>query len=1208
MSRVVARLRGVHIELTVVGPSGRRDVAITAATPPTLDQVAPWLTEGVGAKPGSPLRSGSRCLEPTAVLGAPGLRTGSVITAGVVEPDAPRPGLLDLQVVGGAQAGAFVACRRGELIIGRDERCDVVLADDRVSRRHAALQVGAVSLRARDLGSTNGTSIDGRPVGHAPVPLTPGEIVRVGDSLLHVAGAGATAALVSPADGGLVVHRSPRGDAVPAIGPDTAAVIRIPVSDEVASPQRVQWITGLVPLLVGGVAAWLLSAPQFLLFALLSPVMLASGALGDRLHWRRSRRRRARDHARDLAAARRSIAEGLHAETVTRRVEAPDPAAVQRIVTVPSRRLWERRRDDPDALVVRLGSADLPSRLVSDDGTTTRAAGVVPTVPVTVDLRRGALALVGPDEVVAGVARWVVAQLAALTSPADLELVLLLRGPHVDRWQWARWLPHRRAAVAIGPAAWVIELSRLTRLVARRRPTGGAAERWTGHRILLVVDDVSGAEGTGLNALLTDGPTVGVTALCVSSDPSSTPATCAAVATCGGPSGSRIVVRGGDVRGDAVRGDAVRGDAVIDRVTEQWSDQVARALAPYVDAEDERSILPPEVSLAELLPAGDLVDTVTAAWGSSDGRARAVLGCSVDGPVAVDLVADGPHALVAGTTGSGKSELLRTLVAAMAIGQPPDALTLLLIDYKGGAAFAQCAQLPHCVGLVTDLDGELTVRALRSLNAELRRREEQFAAVGASDLTDYRGRDGPPLARLVIVVDEFAALAGELPQFVDGLVGVAQRGRSLGVHLVLATQRPGTAVSADIRANTAVRIALRVTDVTEAVDVIDVPAAAHLDPAYPGRACLRTAGRLVTFQSASVTSPAPVDDVIGVEFLDEWRGRTTSDVNAAGGATFLADLVDATRRAAQRCAIAPPPRPWLPPLPDDLLLSALPSAPEDRDVVVLGLADHPDRQRQPVLTLDLHEAPAVLLVGCGSSGRTGVLHAVAVAAGTRWSPAELTVHAIDGSDGLLAPLAGLPHLATAASGRDDQLVATLLERLVRAAGQPGIERRRSLLLVDRWDLVLSGRDDAAAARLSDLMARLLQLGRRAGMAVLVTGDRSLLLPRFAISFGERFLLGLGDAADHALAGLPAAVAAGRRPPGRGVRAADGALVQFARVDPPTGPVGGPTDVEDAVTRLAGRWRGVTGDPAAVMLRPLPRGRATGRAADRRAPVRRRRPG
>src|SRR5262249_12833399 len=199
--------------------------------------------------------------------------------------------------------------------------------------------------------------------------------------------------------------------------------------------------------------------------------------------------------------------------------------------------------------------------------------------------------------------------------------------------------------------------------------------------------------------------------------------------------------------------------------------------------------------------------------------------------------------------------------------------------YKGGAAFADCAGLPHVSGLVTDLDDHLAGRALASLAAELRRRERLLRQVGAPDLDTYvRARANavvrrdstppPPLPRLVVVVAEFRVLGEELPQFVAGLVRAAVVGRSLGVHLVLATQRPAGAVSADIRANVNLRIALRMTDRADSQDVLDVPDAAEIEPATPGRAIARSGGTApTTFQVARVSCAPPGPGTVEVRVL-----------------------------------------------------------------------------------------------------------------------------------------------------------------------------------------------------------------------------------------------------------------------------------------------------------------------------------------------------
>ncbi|MFD2355660.1 FtsK/SpoIIIE domain-containing protein [Nonomuraea ferruginea] len=192
----------------------------------------------------------------------------------------------------------------------------------------------------------------------------------------------------------------------------------------------------------------------------------------------------------------------------------------------------------------------------------------------------------------------------------------------------------------------------------------------------------------------------------------------------------------------------------------------------------------------------------------------------------------------------------------MAAANRPDQLTFVLIDYKGGAAFKECTRLPHTVGMVSDLDGHLTQRALDSLAAELRRRERLLFTSGAKDIEDYAGSE--PLPRLVLIIDEFAALVAELPDFVTGLVDIARRGRSLGIHLILATQRPAGVVTADIQANTSLRIALRVTEPAESSDVIDLPDAAHISKTTPGRCYVRSGmGAASAVQTARVGGRAP---------------------------------------------------------------------------------------------------------------------------------------------------------------------------------------------------------------------------------------------------------------------------------------------------------------------------------------------------------------
>lgn len=1183
----------MRIEFTVRHAGETCDVAVTAPAPVALAALEPELARVAGVPRGQSLWSGDRPLAATAALGGAGLRTGAVLSYGGPHRAAPAPGVLALHQVGGPDAGRVAPLARARLVIGRGTECDLVLADADASRRHAVIEVSSTAITLFDAGSTNGTYVDGQPIAAEGHALLPGQVIRIGDCSLTVAGPTQTPAALSPAaDGTVRVLRPPRH--APAVA-DTE--IEIPVRPTAARPRGLQWITALLPAGAGAAIAWMTHSPQFLLFALLSPVMMLSSSLGDRLHWRRSRRRDAATFVRRRADADRQIAAALRNETVARRALAPDPAAVVRLVSLPGSHLWERRRTDPDLLRLCVGMADLPSAAQVREGSAVRAAGTVRAVPLDAGLRDGPLGLAGPRDVVTGLARWLVGQLAALHSPTDVGISLLLGSDAVHDWQWARWLPHLGGRAATCAQDWYTHIAELTNMVDRRL----AARRldpdgWSGPWHVLVLDRASQlADVPGLGGLLGRGRTVGLTAVCIDDDAAALPTACRSVAQVSGETGSRAHVR------DGLGGE--HAEVVVDAVSHAWADTVARHLAPLVDAgEDGSARLPDSYRLFEALDVdtghdldgSDAIDErgICRRWESAGDGAATVAGWSADGPQVVDLVADGPHALIAGTTGAGKSELLQTLVAGLAANHPPDDVNFLLIDYKGGAAFAECARLPHTAGLVTDLDPYLTIRALRSLTSELRRRERLFADCGVADLGAYRAAAAvEPLARLIIVVDEFATLAEELPDFVRGLVGAAQRGRSLGVHLVLATQRPGSAVSPEIRANTSLRIALRVTEPAESSDVVDSPDAATIEGDRPGRAYLRTGSTLTCFQAAhaGAARPAAVDAV--VEPLDAWR-RPVACAQVRAGPSELRLLVAALGRAAAASGRPSARTPWLPPLPDQLPRRSL-YRPGHAGSVTVGHVDLPDSQRQAGVEIDLTSGSSLLAAGSARSGRTGLLSSVVLGAAEGLGPDRLSVYVIDAAGVLAGVLAELPHCITII-GPDDLANAPVLlrrlDRLCAAVAQPGnraVGRQpMSLLVVDGWESLLASLADVDTIECAASLAGLLRAGPAAALSMVVTGDRSALAPRLAAGFGARFLLRLTDRNDYGMAGISPCDVPSSMPPGRALRAEDAALVQIAHA----GDAPGHESATREVARLARLWSGCerAASSPGVRLRALPR--------------------
>jgi S-DNA-T family DNA segregation ATPase FtsK/SpoIIIE len=327
--------------------------------------------------------------------------------------------------------------------------------------------------------------------------------------------------------------------------------------------------------------------------------------------------------------------------------------------------------------------------------------------------------------------------------------------------------------------------------------------------------------------------------------------------------------------------------------------------------------------------------------------ARFLLG--PDGPVDLDLVTDGPHAVVGGTTGSGKSALLTAWVLALAAAHPPDRLVLLLVDCKGGATFDPLAGLPQVAGVVTDLDAEEAERAVASLGAELRRRERAVRDAGGRDIT------ATGLPRLVVVVDEYRALVARAPELATLFGDLAARGRSLGVHLVLCTQRPAGSVRDDVLANCSIRISLRVQDAADSRAIVGSDAAALLGRESVGGAIL------LTDRPRRVRVAGVVD----------------------------AEVVGAVRAIASSAPGPGAAPPWLPPLPARLPLETL--LPPPPPLIALGRTDLPEEQRQPVLAWDPVARPRLLLVGDPGTGRSTALAAVARGLGAAPLPPDPAV-------------------------------------------------------------------------------------------------------------------------------------------------------------------------------------------------------------------------
>ncbi|GGM33721.1 type VII secretion protein EccCa [Dactylosporangium sucinum] len=1046
----------------------------------------------------------------------------------------------------------------------------------------------------------------------------------------------------------VVINRSPRRPA-PEI---PSGELPVPAPPEVpqAPASRWQQLIQVVPMLTGTIATAFLFAGRDggtyayvvgAIFGFSTLGMLLTGGTGGPRKSEMTAARRA--YLRQLAALRDRVRETATKQRTGLHYRHPDPHSLWS--TVDSYRLWERRPSDGDFAVVRVAAGPQtlatplippPARPPEELEPTTAAAlrrfldaySVVPDLPVAISLRsfarihvlNVAVDLVDPTGVTSfqdpgrALVRAMVAQLIAFHAAEDLLIAVCAAPRRRAQWEWTKWLPHAQHPArtdALGPVRLFAESAkeleeRLDDLLGSRGRFDGepSGDRAAGPHIVVVLD---GGDLSGSRHLVTPGGLAGVTVIDLDGPPPRLLDRSAIVLE---PSGGRLTT----VSADSEPADVRTSVGVPDQLEFAEVEAIARRLAPVrlaAPAGDKDKAgardLSATVDLAELLGLGDpRAFDVATAWAPRPhrDRLRVTIGIGQQGqPVDVDLKESaqdgmGPHGLLIGATGSGKSELLRTLVLGLAATHSSETLNFVLIDFKGGATFARMDRLPHVAAFITNLRKELPLvdRMTDAINGEVVRRQEVLRRAGDFDsVLDYeRARAGgaalAPLPTLLIVCDEFSELLEAKPDFIDLFVQIGRVGRSLGMHLLLASQRLEEGRLRGLDTHLSYRLGLRTFSSLESRTVLGVPDAYEL-PRTPGHGYLKAGTEPLTrFKAAYVSgrhrrageASAPLSSggelrvrEFGTRFVPP-PPQAVADpppVEAPAGDSLLDIIVE---RLAGRGA--PAHQVWLPPLSGSAslneLLGPLVADPArgltvaDPDLrgslrVPVALVDKPLEQRRDVLWMHLDSADGhVAVVGGTQSGKSVALRTLIAGLALTHTPTEVQVYCLDFGGGQLAGLRGLPHVGGVAGRLDATAVrrtvgevATLLaDRERRFAGE-GIDsvatyrRRRAaaaargavdnasavdpwgdvFLVVDGWATVHGEYEDLEGV-ITDIATR----GLSYGIHVAASASRWMdFRPALRDLLGSRLELRLGDEIDSTVS-RKAAANVPKGTPGRGI--------------------------------------------------------------------------
>lgn len=1176
----------------------RHDLAVDVAEDASVAQLFEELSCR-GFAPHELEADGTRPLPHDAVANSP-VRHGSVLAPPGRDRARPSAGWY-LVAIAGPDTGAWHTVGDRSITVGRGTDNDLVVRDGSLSGRHflAALADGGIEIT--DSGSTNGTEIEGQPI-DGPTIAGDGSYIHAGSTTFGVVEIGAEDIPNEPAKNGPAVPFQRRfRDALTPLPKS----LKHPVAPkEKSESNRRPLVSFAIPIITAVGMAMITGRYIFLLVIALGPIFYGI----DGVRRRKIQQREEADQRSDYESKlERFIVEltAARTEELERDRWTAAPAGLAALLSgARHHRLWERSANDDDFCEVAIGLHDRPSAVAVE--------GRPDDVLLPLDeqwsavlrhslIREGPLAIRGTMSRARALGRSLLLDLATAHSPNDVKIWLVTDDGAAADWNAVRWLPHAfmgetQSRIFATPSARASAFSQLRSIVSERR-AADTSDRLPLPIHVVLIDCLDQIDPEELTDLLVDGGSVGVVGIAL--DAAVTPEGSRAELTLGYYADEARFVSQSQPQADGVRSF---------EMTAPTFDAAARAMAGCRPAGSSRE----EVSGSEVIRLVDLIDapvdldqapSLLQRWKGTGGTSRVRVGGLGDLITEIDIMRDGPHGLVGGTTRSGKTEYLKSLITALAVANHPDDLSIVIVDFKGGVDHQLSARLPHVIDLSTNHDPDSFVRTVRLIEAEMQRRQTEFGKVGAPNFDAYRAARRnepglPPIPRLMVIIDEFSELLSSETgkENLSALESVTRVGGGLGVHLLLVTQNFENQLPSQIAANAGLRICFRVQDPAHSKAVLASTEASTIPKERIGRAYLRShGGRAVEFQSARVAGPRPGKEAVAAPvqarivpfstLADAPPAAAIVDVPAED--TDMWSIVEVVRAAAAADGWTAPAVPWPKELPSEISIGEIHQAP-GATTWPIGVVDEPELQRQSVVELEAY-GPHMLLLGGAGAGLADVVRATILTGAIRRGPDELQFYVIDQLGQGLGTLLALPHVGGVAE-RNEPLALRVVRHVATEVG------RRKARLTDLGFANVAELHEASGERFPDLVLvvhgadRLLMFGESqqspllapvlgliseavgTGVRIVLTGPSGLAHHRLGSGIGRRFVFELPDAQEYTAVGVPRVLQGSVKGVARAVDVNRERLMQFALV--PSSPEAPATEVVRALgQRLSAAFSG-----------------------------------